>query len=432
MAIINRLKSIVKKIIPKFIVGAYHFAMAFLGALLYGFPSRKLKVIGVTGTNGKSSTAAIIAWILKEAGYKAALSSSVEFQICDQVWKNSSRMTMPGRVALQKFLRRAAVAGCRYAVVEVSSEGVRQHRHRFIDFEAAVFTNLAPEHIESHGSFENYRAAKGTFFNSCRKIHILNTDDPNCAYFAKFKADKKYGYGINPKSDKTGGLAEDEIVLAQNINLSPAGSSFEVGGVCFDLKLLGEFNVYNALAAICAAQSQGIDLETCRRALEKLLPVSGRMEKVADAPFEIFIDYAVTPDALKNAYQTAKIGLADGKLICVLGACGGGRDKWKRPVMGDLAKKYCDRVILTNEDPYDESSQEIIDQIAGAGGANIEKIIDRREAIKRALEMAKSGDKVLITGKGCEDSMCLAGGKKISWNDKTTVLEEFAKIKQDK
>ena len=399
---------------------------AFLGALFFGFPSRKIKVIGVTGTNGKSSTAAMIDRILNEAGVKTALSSSVEFRIGDKAWKNSSRMTMPGRFALQKFLRQAVAAGCQYAVVEVSSEGVRQHRHRFIDFEAAVFTNLAPEHIESHGSFEKYRAAKGEFFKACRKIHILNADDANCGYFAQFRAQKKYGYAIEGKNNNISEMAGGEIVLARNIKLSPIGSSFEIAGRRFDLKILGEFNVYNALAAIACARSQGVDLDICRTALAGMEAVPGRMERVIGAPFEVFVDYAVTPDALGKAYQTAKIGLGSGKLICVLGACGGGRDKWKRPVMGGLAKKYCDRVILANEDPYDEDSQKIIDQIAGDGAPNIEKIVDRRKAIKRALAMAKPGDRVLVTGKGCEDSMCLAAGKKMPWNDKTVILEEMA------
>lgn len=416
----------VKRMMPEFALSGYHFAMAFLGVVRYGFPSRKLKVIGVTGTNGKSTTAMMIAKILEEAGFKTAVSSSVQFQIGDKIWKNRSRMTMPGRLALQKLLHDAAAAKCQYAVVEVSSEGIKQHRHRFIDFAAAVVTNVTPEHIESHGSFEKYLAAKGGLFAACKKIHIINGDDKNCEFFVEFGAQKKYVYGLQITGCDPAGA---EIVIAQNVETTIAGSSFRVGEMEFNLKLPGEFNVHNALAAICAAQSLGIGLDVCRDALKKIGVIPGRMDQVLSDPFRVFVDYAVTPDSLEKAYQTMKNNIGGGKLICVLGACGGGRDKWKRPVMGSLAKKYCDQVIVTNEDPYDETPMAIIDEIAG-DGKNVRKIVDRREAIGEALRLANSGDIVLVTGKGCEDSMCVAGGKKIPWSDEKTVKEEMEKIKR--
>jgi len=418
----NRMKAIAKKALPEVVIRGYHFAIAFFAAVFCGFPSRKLKVIGVTGTNGKSTTALMIVKILKEAGHKTALSSSIEFEIGGKTWQNRSRMTMPGRFALQKFLRQAVAANCRYAVVEVSSEGIKQHRHRFIDFEAAVITNVTPEHIESHGSFENYLAAKGKLFAACRKIHVSNGDDANYDFFAKFAAAKKYVYGINF------GAAADaiDIVRARDAKTFLSGSSFEIDGREFNLKLPGKFNIHNALAAVCVARSQGVGLDICQKALKKMETVSGRMERVLFDPFAVFVDYAVTPDSLEKAYQTIKDGIGAGKLICVLGSCGGGRDRWKRPVMGGLAKQYCDRVIVTNEDPYDEDPEAIIDQIAAAAEGS-EKIADRREAIRKALGYAHAGDAVLITGKGCEDSMCVAGGKKITWSDKAAVLEEFSK-----
>lgn len=424
MSILNRSKEIVKKILPKSLVGAYHFALALAAALSCGFPSRKLKVIGITGTNGKSTAAIMIAKILEIAGYKTALSSSIEFRIGNRSWKNRSRMTMPGRFALQKFLRDAAGAGCDYAVIEVSSEGIKQHRHRFIDFEIAAITSVTPEHIESHGSFDKYLAAKGELFGVCKKIHVLNADDANYGFFAKFFAQKKYVYSLDGQS-----IVNGNTLSARNLRISASGSSFEIGGIRFDLNLPGEFNISNAMAAICAAQSQEVGLEVCREALAKVKTVPGRMEKVVSDPFEVFVDYAVTPDSLKKAYQTLKSDVGQGRLICVLGSCGGGRDKWKRPVMGNLAKEYCDLAIITDEDPYDEDSMAIIGQIAGAECAKVEKIADRRRAIAKALKNARPGDKVIVTGKGCEESMCVAGGKKIPWSDKHVVLEELKKLK---
>jgi UDP-N-acetylmuramoyl-L-alanyl-D-glutamate--2,6-diaminopimelate ligase len=428
MALINKVKTRFRKIIPRFVIDWYHFAWAFLAAVIYRFPSRKIKVIGITGTNGKSTTVLMVAKILEQAGFNVAVSSSIEFSVAGKAWKNQSRMTMPGRLALQKLLRAAVSQGCQYAVVEVSSEGIKQHRHRFIDFAAVAFTNVTPEHIESHGSFENYLAAKGGLFSACRKIHILNGDDENCEFFAKFLAKEKYVYSLKKNNCY---LENAKTVRPRVFEIKPERSSFEINGVKFDLPLRGEFNVYNALAAISLALSQEIGLEVCCTALAKIAPAPGRMEKVFSGSFDVFVDYAVTPDSLEKAYQAAKNGLGQGRLICVLGACGGGRDKWKRPVMGELAKKYCDRAIITNEDPYDEDPQAIIDQVVGGQkeAGSVEKIVDRRQAVARALEIAQSGDRVIITGKGCEDSMCLAGGKKVPWSDEAAVLEEVGRQK---
>jgi len=218
-----------------------------------------------------------------------------------------------------------------------------------------------------------------------------------------------------------------ERITAAKVVLSPGGSSFESDGVNFKLRLPGEFNVYNALAAIAVARAQDVPPEVCRAALEDIGTIPGRMEKVFGGDFDVFVDYAVTPDSLEKAYQTVRADLA-GKLTCVLGACGGGRDRWKRPVMGHLAQKYCDRIFITSEDPYDEDPDRIIQEIAPAA-AGACRITDRKEAIHRALAAAGKGDRVIITGKGCEDSMCLAGGRKIPWSDKSIVLEYLEKLR---
>jgi len=205
--------------------------------------------------------------------------------------------------------------------------------------------------------------------------------------------------------------------------------------------LIGNFNIYNALAAICVGMSQGVDLETCKRAVEKVKGIPGRMEEVIFQPFKVFVDYAVTPDALEKLYQTIKGVFSPQRIIAVFGSCGGGRDKWRRKVLGEIAAKYCDKIIITNEDPYDEDPRQILSMIKSgifkshraAGGwrptSNFYEILDRREAIRKSLELARAGDIVLITGKGCEPWICVARGKKIPWDDRKIVREEFEKLR---
>jgi len=390
------MKNLLRKIIPDFLLSWYHFGWAFLGAIVYRFPAGKLKVIGVTGTNGKSTVVFLITRILEESGYSVAALSSIQFKIKNKVWPNNLKMTMPGRLKLQKFLRQAAQANCQYVVLEVTSEGIKQHRHRFIGFDSAVLTNLTPEHLESHNGFENYKKAKAKLFQSVKpegKI-IVNLDDKSADYFMQFKAKEKIGYTINSKLE-------------------------------FKLNLLGQFNISNALAAISVAQAEGISFDKIKSVLEGIKSIPGRMEIVIKEPFMVIIDYAHTPDALEKVYQTFR-ELFSGRLIGVLGATGGGRDKWKRPELGKIAEKYLDKIIITNEDPYNENPQEIIDEVAaGIEQKEPEKILDRRQAIKRALELAQKGDVVIITGKGCEPWMCVAGGKKIPWDERKVVKEEF-------
>jgi len=391
-------KELLKKFIPKFILQVYHFKLALLGAIFFGFPGKNkdIKIIGVTGTSGKSTTVDLITRILEESGAKVASISSIRFKVGEKEWENKYKMTMPGRFVIQKFLAQAKKAGCRFVVLEVTSEGIRQFRHKFINFDTAVFTNLSLEHVESHGSFENYRNAKVKLFKATKNIHVINADDKNAKYFLDVPAKQKISFSLKD---------------AESLNLN--------------LQLPGEFNVYNALAAISVARAYGIDLETCKRALEKAKSISGRMEVVADSPVKIVVDYAHTPAQLEAVYNA----LEGRNLVCVLGSCGGGRDKWKRPVLGELAKKYCKEIIITNEDPYDEEPMEIINQVADTAGINAKKILDRKEAIEKAIKIAKQGDTVIITGKGSEPWMCVANGKKILWDDRAIAREAFKKYK---
>ncbi len=405
------IKSAVKNAIPDFLMDFYYWLWALLGAIIYGFPSRKLTVIGVTGTSGKSTTVDFIARILEEAGYSVASASSIRFKIKDKERKNELKMTMPGRFKIQEFLRQAVEEHCKYAVLEVTSEGIRQFRHAFIRFDTAVFTNLSPEHIESHGGFENYRNEKLKLFKVVKNTHIINVDDQNSEYFLQTSAKKTMTFGLE----------------AGDINLNNTE---------FSLNILGTFNNYNALAAIAVAKNYDISLEICQKALEKVTGIPGRMEVVSKKPL-VVVDYAHTPVQLESVYKTlsswtgnSKPQIINSKLVCVLGSCGGGRDTWKRPVLGKIAQTYCREIIITNEDPYDEDPLEIMEQVGnGIENHDYHIVLDRKEAIKKALELAghnsapDSAATVIITGKGSEMWMCLANGKKIPWSDANIVKE---------
>lgn len=412
-----------RKIIPKKIFKAlqpaYHWTLAFLAAVIYRFPSQKIFVVGITGTKGKTSTIEIISAILEKAGHKTAISNSLRFKIGEESRKNEQKMTMPGRFFTQKFLREAINAECQYALLETTSEGIINYRHKFIKFNTLIFTNLTPEHIESHGSFENYRNAKLKLFMALEKSKvknktiIVNEDDENADYFLNFNppaGGEKIKYGLKNVSDYS--LQKDGIVFTTD---------------CIEIKtkLSGFFNLYNILAAIAFAKTQNIGIETIKMTLEKFSGIEGRLEKIEEGQnFKVIVDYAHTPDSLEKVYEVFQ----NSRKICVLGSAGGGRDKWKRPEMGKIAARHCDEIILTNEDPYDEDPKEIIKDIANGINKNYEKILDRREAIRKALELAQTDDTVIITGKGAEPWIMGPNGTKIKWDDREVVREELKKI----
>ena len=438
-------------------------------------------VIGVTGTNGKSTTVNLIAKALESGGHKVGLTSTVLFKVAEKEWLNDKKMTMLGRFQLQRLLRQMVKVGCRYAVIEVSSEGIKQFRHSAINFDYVVFTNLTPEHLESHGGFENYKKAKGELFAGLTlknkktllsqvipKISVINLDDANADYFLQFNADKKIGFSSN----NAGGLADfrakkaDAFVCAKNIQVSKSGTGFELpfvaaqGDRIIKLKLIGAFNVENALPAIIIAENEGIEFEKVKRGLEEVVVVPGRMEFINEGQnFDVLVDYAPEPASMGKLYETLKqtprdgsgqareileiaslhaVSLAmTGRIIHVLGSCGGGRDKARRPILGKMAGEKVDIVIVTNEDPYDDDPSEIIDQVAEGAiqsgkklDKNLFKIIDRRVAIAKAIELAKAGDLVLITGKGAEQAMAVQNGKHIKWDDRAVVREELRKLKK--
>ncbi|MBI4709294.1 MAG: UDP-N-acetylmuramoyl-L-alanyl-D-glutamate--2,6-diaminopimelate ligase [Candidatus Portnoybacteria bacterium] len=439
------MKNILKKLIPNFIFSWYHWLLAYLGALVYGFPSRKLIVIGVTGTKGKTTTCNLIAQILQGAGFKTGMATTVNFRIRDKEWINDYKQTMLGRFKLQKLLRQMVSEGCKYAVIETSSEGILQHRHKGINYSVAVFTNLSPEHIERHGSFENYRAAKLKLFEAVAKkkngIGVYNLDDESTEYFLKIPMAKKMGYFLKsplapPKGGESlppfregwGGFGKLQIA---NIKLASDRTEFDFNSENFITPLIGEVNMYNAAAAICVAISQGIGVDKIKEALKNAKPAPGRLEVINEGqPFTVIVDYAHEPASLESAYKALKI-FNPRKIIALLGAQGGGRDKSKRAALGRLAGEYADYVIITNEDPYDEDPTQILSEIkSGISNtqlpiSNVYEILDRREAIKKALSLAKAGDAVILTGKGGEVWMCVENGKKIPWQESEIVKEEL-------
>ncbi len=424
----------------------YHFKLAFWGNFFSGFPSRKIFLIGVTGTKGKSTVIEFLNSILEEAGKKTALLSSVYIKIGDKKEKNLTGNSMPGRFFIPRFLKRAVTAKCHYAIVEVTSQGVELYRHKFLQWRIGVITNLAPEHIEHHGSFERYRGMKLKFLNYAAREGakiFVNADDESSNFFVENV--KRASVILYSKTDRDLNSALPRTAgdyIDKNSN-----------------SLSEEFNRENIAVAVAVAKQVGISNDIIKTAIKNFKGLPGRMDVVQDEPFKVIVDYAHTPDSLKKVYellanrkssldttrdkQIANHGGEQGpakKLICVLGSAGGGRDKWKRPVMGEIAGQFCDEVILTNEDPYDENPNQILTEIAlgfsqivprhNSGQANrksqIYKILDRREAIGKAIDLAKEGDTVIITGKGSEDYIHLEKGKKIVWSDRG-VVEEILK-----
>ena len=434
---------IIKKFIPAWLIRLYHFKLAFLSALVYRFPSQKLIVIGVTGTKGKSTTVALIHQVLAGSGVKVASLSSVAFKIGDEEIPNILKMTMPGRFFVQRFLRRAVGAGCKYVVIEVTSQGIVQYRHRFITFDTAVMTNIAREHIEAHGGFEPYLRAKLDLFwrLSSGATAVINEDDAQAQRFKSATSAKVVPYG------KEGIRFTNEDLRITNIHILQDGIKFQLAGEDIQSSLLGGFNLYNILAACAVGMVYHIPMEQIAQGIHGVIEVPGRMEFVAREPFCVVVDYAHTPDSLRNVYSFLReSGISNfqetiskqerKKLICVLGATGGGRDKWKRPEFGKIAAEFCDKVILTNEDPYDENPATIIDEIQAGFSQipnskfqilNSEKVLDRREAIRKALKQAKAHDVVVITGKGAEQWIMGPNGTKEPWDDRKVVAEELKK-----
>ncbi|OGJ48826.1 hypothetical protein A2229_05570 [Candidatus Peregrinibacteria bacterium RIFOXYA2_FULL_33_7] len=425
------IKNFLKKIFPDNSVVrlTYHKILAVIAAIIWRFPSENMEVIAVTGTNGKTTTCNMIAAIMMEAGKKVGMATTVRFRIGDEVWSNRSKQTTLSPFQLQKLLRDMVYEHCDVAIIEATSHAMAQSRLWGINVDTAVLTNVDKDHIEYHGSFEEYRRAKGLLFDNLhkfkrkphiKKVGILNRDDKNFEYFNKFFYDRVISYGFTAKADST----------AANVNFSVNKSTFtlKVPNSTLDiiLPLSGKFNIENALAAISTGIAHNISLNVIQKALAKMETVPGRLELIDEGQlFNIVVDYAHIPDAMQKVMEIFK-PITKGSLIVVFGATGGGRDKGKRPEMGHIAENYCDKIILTNDDPYTEDQVQIIEDIANGmkrkEGEDFWKVTDRRQAIKLGLAMAKEEDTVLVLGKGGEEVIVI-GEDKIPWDDRNVIRE---------
>lgn len=433
-AIKNILRPLVPKAVFKFAQPYWHGTVALLSHWYFGQPSRKMTVIGITGTAGKSTTVNLLAWALNQSGYKTGFITTANSFDGEQEQVNKHGLSMPGGFLLQQQLHAMVKAGCQYAVIEATSEGLAQNRHLGIHFDAVLLTSLAPAHIEAHGSFENYRAAKGKLFyplsENGKQLIGVNLDTQDADYFLNFPAQKKFG--VTLKDASPGGTVQ--VFRATKVVTEPQ-ISFELEDVPFNLQLIGQFNVYNVMLAAACAHMLGVSLAECARSLQKFQTLAGRMEAIPnDRGVQIFVDYAPEPSGMENALTTLN-NLPHRRLIHVFGTTGGHRDKRKRFDFGKLSAQLSDLIIITNDDVYDSDPQQIVHDIqAGIAQAETKKVkeiltvLDRRQAISQALALAQPGDIVVFTGKGSEQFLVLPGNQRIPWDEPSVVKEELAKL----
>lgn len=432
-------KLIIKYLTPSWALHTYHYLLALAGACWYRFPSRQMVVIGITGTKGKTSTANFIHATLNTSGHKTGIISTANIKIGNEESLNKYHMTMPGRFTIHKLMRQMADTSCTHCVVETTSEGLKQYRHIGIAYDYAIFTNLTPEHLASHGgNFEKYKETKGKLFaavtnrktktlggKTIPRTIIANADSDHASYFLSFGVDKKITYSTQNKGN----------VNATEIETTTHDISFKVGEDRYTSPILGAFNVENILPAIIVATEEGGSPTQIKFGLKNLKSIPGRMEIInVGQDFTVIVDYAHEKESMTRVLDTGRsIVGPNHKVIVLLGAEGGGRDKTKRPIMGALAGQKADFVIVSNVDPYDDDPEEILNDIAKAStengkalGQNLFVVADRQAGISKALSLASSGDIVLITGKGAEQSMII-GTKTIPWDDRTIVKDELEK-----
>lgn len=404
--------------IPQLVVKDARYAMAALSAHFYGYPSKELKLIGITGTNGKTTSTYLIEKILRDQGFTTGLMGTIQMKIGD-TYTEMERTTQEA-VDLQRSFRQMCEQKTDYCIMEVSSHALELGRVKGIHFRSGIFTNLTQDHLDYHKTMDAYAAAKGLLFSRLgngfsadhkeRQFAILNADDAASQTFSKLTAAQIITYGIENECD----------VRAMNIRITAQGTEFKLisfaGEAFFRMKLVGKFNVYNALCSIAAALAEGIPLEAIRNSLEDITVVDGRMEVVNEGQdYLVLVDYAHTPDGLENALSTVR-DFAEGKVITVFG-CGGDRDRTKRPLMGKVTAKYSDYLYVTSDNPRTENPEAILaDIVPGLNEVNYPKkqyelIVDRKKAIQKAIEGAGPKDVILIAGKGHETYQDVMGVK---------------------
>ncbi|MED1951591.1 UDP-N-acetylmuramoyl-L-alanyl-D-glutamate--2,6-diaminopimelate ligase [Brevibacillus centrosporus] len=408
-------------------------AMAMLADRFYGSPTRELKLIGVTGTNGKTTTTHLIDKILRDQSKETGLIGTIHMRIGEIT--EEVKNTTPDALDLQKSFRRMRDVNTEYAIIEVSSHALEMGRVRGCNVHTAVFTNLTQDHLDYHKTMENYRYAKSLLFSQLGnsydpdrlKTAVLNADDEASELYATVTPARVITYGIDRAAD----------VHATDIEITSKGTSFTVqtfaGSVRMDLKLMGKFNVYNALAATAVGLAEGVSLEAIKGSLEAVAGVNGRFESVeAGQPFAVLVDYSHTPDSLENALITVK-EFAKQQIFCIVG-CGGDRDRTKRPIMAQIATKYADHTVLTSDNPRSEEPQAIIDDmLAGLSGVAQDRytaVADRREAIHYAVSLAKPGDVILIAGKGHETYQIIKD-QVLPFDDREVAREAIATYTQE-
>ena len=414
---------------------AYYFVKSFMAAIIYGLPGQKIKVIGVTGTDGKT-TVNLITHILNHAGILTGMISTTAFQIGDEKIINKTKRTSVSPFLLHKMLRKMLQKKCEYVVLEVSSHALEQKRFWGIAFDIAVLTNITPEHLDYHSTMEEYQKIKSILFQGLtkskiksnqKKTMVLNYSDPVYEKFNQFSADEKLSYGLTKKAD----------FFANRIKLNTDKSDFNLHykneEIAISLPLVGEFNIENALAAASATYSIGLSFEQIKLGLENFSGVEGRMEKIDEGQnFNVIVDFALTPEALRKLFATAK-KITQGKIIGVLG-CTGDRDQTKRPIVGQMATEMLDVFILTDDETYTENGDKIRNEIKlGIQQTNKKidqdwyEISDRLKAIRFALKIAKKNDTILIPGMGAEYTRNM-GGKEIEWDEREIVRTELRKL----
>ena len=388
-------------------------ALAVMCNEFHNNPSREFKLVGVTGTNGKTTTTFLIKQILEKAGQKVGLIGTNQIMIGDEIYPASR--TTPDSFELQGLFRKMADSKVDTVVMEVSSHALYLDRVYGCDFDVGVFTNLTQDHLDFHKTMENYRDAKAILFNICKK-GVINTDDESGAFIAKNAKCEVLTYGVDKKAE----------IKAENAVLEQRGVSFDIEGEKYSLAIPGKFSVYNALSAIGALKALGVDDEIIRQGLSEAKGVRGRAEVVpVSENFTVLVDYAHTPDGIENILKTAK-GFAKGRVVILFG-CGGDRDNTKRPVMGEIASSLADFCIVTSDNPRTENPMDIINEILpGVKGEHI-VIENRREAIEYAIKNAKKDDVIILAGKGHEDYQQI-GKEKIHFDEVEILMELKAQI----
>ncbi len=428
-------KTLVKKFIPKKILNLRHLFFAWLGAMKYGHPSEEMLVIGITGTSGKSTTVYLLRQLLEHAGYTVGSLSTIDFYVAGEDKLNDKKMTMLGRMQNQKYLREMVKKGCDIAIVETTSEGRVQHRHRFINYDMMLLTNLYPEHIDSHGSFENYMQAKIDLFDyvAASKRKVLKGKTVGKIALANRGA-KGYTKFLTGEFDEVIEFGGKSTLHVDSIETKQDGIHFRVHDRDFHAPMYGEHNAENIVAVMSVARALDISWSNIQEAVETFRNVPGRLEFISegdDLGFQVIVDYAFEPGAMEKLYDVVTL-LEPKRIIHVFGSTGGGRDVERRFTVGTFVGERADVCIVTDEDPYDDDPMEIMNDVASAlrdvgkkDNKDLYIIPNRKAAVQKAIDVAKKGDIVLLTGKGSEQAMVVQG-KLIPWDDRDAARNAIA------